>query len=90
MSKEEDIHGNFGSELINIIKEENPEWFDEDFQKLIYSACNKAYEAECKILDWVFEKGELQFLPKDVIKEFIKKRFNDSFCLLYTSPSPRD
>lgn len=77
-SKEEDIHGNFGSELINIIKEENPEWFDEDFQKLIYSACNKAYEAECKILDWVFEKGELQFLPKDVIKEFIKKRFNDS------------
>ena len=24
-SKEEEIHGNFGSELINIIKEENPE-----------------------------------------------------------------
>lgn len=77
-SKEEDIHGNFGSELINIIKEENPEWFDEEFNKLIYSACDKAYEAECKILDWVFEKGELKFLPKDVIKEFIKKRFNDS------------
>lgn len=77
-SKEEDIHGNFGSELINIIQKENPEWFDEDFKKLIYSACQKAFEAECKILDWVFEKGELTFLPKNVIIEFIKKRFNDS------------
>lgn len=77
-SKEEDIHGNFGAEIINIIKEEFPEWFDEEFESLIYSACVKAYEAECQILDWIFEKGELDFLPKDVIKEFIKDRFNNS------------
>lgn len=77
-SKEEDIHGNFGVEIINIIKQEFPEWFDEEFEDLIYSACNKAYEAECGILDWIFEKGELEFLPKDVIKEFIKNRFNNS------------
>ena len=54
-SKEEEIHGNFGAEIINIIKKENPEWFDEKFQELIYSACKKAYEAECGILDWIFE-----------------------------------
>lgn len=78
MSKEEDIHGNFGSELINIIKKENPEWFDEEFEALIYSACNKAYIAECKILDWIFEKGELDFISKSTIQEFIKNRFNNS------------
>jgi ribonucleotide reductase beta subunit family protein with ferritin-like domain len=77
-SKEEDIHGNFGVEIINIIKEENPEWFDEEFEKLIYSACVKAYKAECGILDWIFEKGELTFLRKETIKEFIKNRFNNS------------
>lgn len=77
-SKEEDIHGNFGAEIINIIRSEYPEWFDDDFNKLIYSACNKAYEAECKILDWIFEKGELDFLPKDTIKNFIRNRFNNS------------
>jgi len=77
-SKEEDIHGNFGVEIINIIKKENPDWFDEDFEKLIYSACTKAYEAEISILDWIFEKGELDFLPTNVIKEFIKNRFNQS------------
>lgn len=77
-SKEEDIHGNFGVEIINIIKRENPDWFDEEFDNLIYSACNKAFEAECKILDWIFEKGELDFISIDVIKEFIKNRFNNS------------
>jgi ribonucleoside-diphosphate reductase beta chain len=77
-SKEEDIHGNFGVELINIIKEENPDWFDEEFENLIYSACNKAYIAECDILDWIFEKGELDFLSKETIQHFIRNRFNNS------------
>lgn len=77
-SKEEDIHGNFGVEIINIIKQENPEWFDKEFDELIYSACKKAYKAECKVLDWIFEKGELDFLPKETIKHFIQNRFNNS------------
>lgn len=77
-SKEEEIHGNFGAELINIIKKENPEWFDEEFYNLIYSACKKAYAAECGILDWIFEQGELSFLPKETIQHFIMNRFNNS------------
>jgi len=77
-SKEEEIHGNFGAELINIIKKENPEWFDAEFEELIYSACRKAYRAECGILDWIFEQGELSFLPQNTIQHFIKNRFNNS------------
>lgn len=77
-SKEEDIHGNFGIELINIIRSENPEWFDDEFNALINSACKKAFQAECKILDWIFEGGELEFLPKQTIKNFIMNRFNNS------------
>ena len=85
-SKEEEIHGNFGSELINIIKEENPEWFDEEFEQLIDSACKKAYAAECKILDWIFETGELSFLPKETIQNFIKNRFNNSLTRIGMKP----
>jgi len=77
-SKEEEIHGNFGAEIINIIKKENPEWFDSEFEQLIYSACKKAYVAECDILEWIFSKGELEFLSKKTIKNFIKNRFNNS------------
>ena len=40
-SKEEDIHGNFGAEIINIIKKENPDWFDEDFNKLKLNRLNQ-------------------------------------------------
>lgn len=85
-SKEEEIHGNFGSELINIIKEENPEWFDEEFEELIVSACHKAYAAECGILDWIFENGELSFLSKDTIKNFIQNRFNNSLNRIGMKP----
>ena len=77
-SKEEEIHGNFGVEIINIIKKENPDWFDDEFQDLINSACKKAYRAECGVLDWIFEAGELDFLTKETIQEFVKNRFNNS------------
>ena len=77
-SKEEEIHGNFGVEIINIIKKENPDWFDDEFQDLINSACKKAYKAECGVLDWIFEAGELDFLTKETIQEFVKNRFNNS------------
>lgn len=85
-SKEEEIHGNFGSEIINIIKKENPEWFDEEFEHLIYSACKKAYKAEVKILEWIFEKGELDFLPKHTIEQFIQNRFNNSLQRIGMDP----
>lgn len=85
-SKEEDIHGNFGAEIINIIKQENPDWFDTEFEELIYSACRKAYRAECGILDWIFEKGELDFLPKQTIYHFIKNRFNNSLKKIGMQP----
>jgi ribonucleoside-diphosphate reductase beta chain len=85
-SKEEDIHGNFGAEIINIIKKENPEWFDEEFNQLIYSACIKAFKAECKILEWIFENGELEFLPKSTIEQFIKNRFNNSLQRIGMEP----
>lgn len=85
-SKEEDIHGNFGVEIINIIKKENPDWFDQDFEDLIYSACKKAYKAECGILDWIFENGELEFLSKETIQHFIMNRFNNSLQKIGMNP----
>jgi Ribonucleotide reductase, beta subunit len=77
-SKEEQIHGLFGVELVNTIREENPEMFDEEFEEEVQEACMKAYEAEQDILDWIFEEGELDFLPRENIDEFLKDRFNQS------------
>lgn len=77
-SKEEQIHGDFGIDLIKIIREEKPEWFDKDFEYRIQDLCLRAYKAESGIIDWIYEKGELDFLPKAQVNEFIKDRFNRS------------
>ncbi len=77
-SKEEQIHGDFGIDLIKIIKAENPDWFDLMFSSKIQQMCKEAFEAESAIIDWIFEKGEIDFLPKNIINEFIKDRFNRS------------
>ncbi len=77
-SKEEQIHGLFGQELVETIRDENPEFFDADFDEEIEEACLKAYEAEMGILDWIFEDGELDFLPRAQVDEFMKDRFNQA------------
>lgn len=77
-SKEEQIHGDFGIDIIKIIKKENPNWFGGDYNFKIQTICKEAFNAESDIVDWIFEDGELDFLPKDVINEFIKNRFNNS------------
>jgi ribonucleoside-diphosphate reductase beta chain len=85
-SKEEQIHGNFGIEIIKIIKDENPSWFTKDYEDMIREICLEAYEAESEIIDWIFEDGELDFLPSAVVKEFIKNRFNNSLTSIGVTP----
>ena len=77
-SKEEQIHGLFGVELVDAIREENPDLFDDEFEAEIREACRRAYEAEMGMLDWIFGEGELQFLPREYVNEFLKDRFNQS------------
>jgi ribonucleoside-diphosphate reductase beta chain len=80
--KEEVIHALLGVYLIKQIQKEFPEWFNEEFYAKLYRACKKAFESECNIIDWIFEAGELDFLPKDVVKEFVKNRFNESLEMI--------
>jgi ribonucleoside-diphosphate reductase beta chain len=84
--KEECIHALLGAEIIGYIREEYPEWFNDDFNAKILRASKKAYEAEEKIIDWIFESGELSFLSKDVVKEFTKDRFNQSLAMIGCAP----
>ena len=77
-SKEEQIHANFGFELVNTIKKENPSWWTTQLEEDIIDATLDAYDAESEIIDWIFEKGDLDFLSKEETLEFIRHRFNQS------------
>jgi ribonucleoside-diphosphate reductase beta chain len=77
-SKEEAIHGAFGTWLINQIREEHPEFFTDELKSAIRTYCIKAFAAEEKVIDWIFDKGDTDFIKVDQIKEFVKNRLNQS------------
>jgi ribonucleoside-diphosphate reductase beta chain len=77
-SKEEDVHARFGFELVNLIKAENPEWWDRETVNNVMRQCKDAYKAEAAIVDWIYGDTDLDFLPKETVKEFLKQRFNES------------
>jgi ribonucleoside-diphosphate reductase beta chain len=77
-SKEENIHAEFGFDLVNLIKKENPSWWTESLKEDLINATMEAFEAETEIIDWIFEEGDLDFLTKSQTMEFIKHRFNIS------------
>ncbi len=79
-SKEEQIHGLFGIDIINIIKQEHPDWFDDAYNEDILASCRQAFESESEIVDWIFEDGEVDCIPSVVVKEFIKNRLNNSLA----------
>ena len=85
-SKEEQIHGLFGQELVQTIRDENPDLFNGQFEEDVKEACEKAYEAEMGILDWIFSEGELDFLPREQVDEFLKDRFNHSLDNIDVEP----
>lgn len=85
-ANEECVHALFGVYLINQIKQEFPEWFNDNFYAKLYRACKKAYEAESKIIDWIFGDSELVNLSKDSVKEFVKSRFNNSLEMIGGKP----
>jgi len=77
-SKEENIHAEFGFDLVNLIKKENPSWWTPELVEDLIDATKDAFDAESEIVDWIFEKGDLDFLTKEQTMEFIKHRFNIS------------
>ena len=85
-SKEEDIHARFGFELVNIIKAENPDWWNKDTISEVNRLCKEAYKAEAMIVDWIYGDSDLDFLPKETVKEFLKHRFNQSLQAIDLKP----
>lgn len=79
---EEDIHGRFGIELYRILRTEHPDLFDDEFFDDIKVLAEKGYKAEMKIIDWIFEDGDLDFLTADEVKAFVTDRYNKSLEIL--------
>lgn len=77
-AKEETIHALVGIKIINTLREEYPELFDSELEKIVEHETKEAFIAESKIIDWIVGEYKEQNLNADILKEFIKYRLNDS------------
>ncbi|WP_461533681.1 ribonucleotide-diphosphate reductase subunit beta [Sinomicrobium sp.] len=77
-SVDEQIHANAGIYLVNKIREEYPDFFDDETVEHVKSTVKNSLEIEGKILDWIFEEGELETIKKRDLLNFMKYRIDDS------------
>ncbi|WP_322970605.1 ribonucleotide-diphosphate reductase subunit beta [Faecalibacter sp. LW9] len=76
-SVDEQIHANAGIFLINKIKEEGllPEDLDQNW---VNTAVTGYIEQEQLMLDWIFEKGELEHYSKEDLLNYMKYRLDEA------------
>lgn len=75
---EEMIHGLIGMQIINTLRQEYPELFDDDLYARIRQETEAAFTAESGIIDWIMDGFAEDGLDAATLKEFIKNRINDS------------
>ena len=75
---EESIHALVGIKIINTIREEHPELFDDELIERICFEAKEAFNSESKIIDWMVNGIDEEGLSADILKELVKSRINDS------------
>lgn len=73
---EEKVHYSFGIDVINIIKKQFPQMWDEYFTELIADNIKIAYQSELNLIDWFFENGVPSHLTKEEVVNFLNYNFN--------------
>jgi ribonucleoside-diphosphate reductase beta chain len=75
---EENIHALIGIKIINTIREEYPDLFDQELENKILEEAQEAFKSESKIVDWMVNGIQEKGLNAVLLKEFIKNRINES------------
>lgn len=77
-SIDEQIHAYAGIYLIQKIREEQPHLLNENDLKDMYQLIDDSLAIEGEILDWIYEKGEVDHVSKDHLLNFMKYRVDDA------------
>lgn len=81
-SADEDCHANAGINLLNIIFDENPKLKEKYTQEYVNNLLNQYIEIESKLLDWIYEEGELGFFTKEDMLNYMKYRLDNAILKL--------
>lgn len=83
-SIDEQTHANAGIYILNKLREEG--YITEEMNGNIYSAIKEFIEYEKELLDWIYEKGELDFFTKKDLISFMKRRVDDAMVKIGLKP----
>lgn len=75
---EENIHALVGIKIINTIREESPELFDEELEQRVLSEAMDAFKAESKIIHWMVNGIDEENLSAHILEQLVKSRINNS------------
>jgi ribonucleoside-diphosphate reductase beta chain len=85
--RDESLHSRMGCQLFKHMCEEFPELLEEA-KSSIYEAAKLIIKLEHNFIDKMFEKGDLENLKKEDLKNFIVKRVNEKLAELGYNPIP--
>lgn len=75
-SKEEDIHSKGGIALIQQIRLEYPEIFDDEFTARVKQSVTDAILSEERVVSWILDGYSNEFLSESILMSYIKSRMN--------------
>lgn len=84
---EELLHGQAGSKIINTLREQYPELFDDELLQRVKEETEVTYTAECNLIDWMLDGYEAPGLNADILKSYVRERLNESLIDIGYSPT---
>jgi len=75
---EEMLHAQVGIRLIQTLRNEYPEYFDEEMLLRIKEECIDSLKAESKVIDWIMGDYAVKGLDANILKSFIAYRMAES------------
>lgn len=75
---EELLHAQAGMKIINTLREEYPELFDDDLKRKIVHECHVALDAESQLINWMVGDYTGEEFSAAVLKTYVAMRLNES------------
>lgn len=77
---EEQLHAQVGIKIINTLRAEYPELFDEELEARVTSEAMDAAIAEFSVIDWIMGDYREETLNPEILKSYIANRINASLA----------
>jgi len=83
---EETLHSQIGIRLVNTLRDEYPELFDQELEDLVVREIRAALISEGQLIDWMVGDFNEKDLSASVLKAYIAQRMNDSLVAIGYKP----